>query len=290
MGRMRVVTSDLDDLRREVDRLDNAVVDLLVERLTLVERIAILKDDRQDGRIALRPAREAVILRRLVARAGDGFPAAELIRMWRELLAATTRQQTPFAVAAHVPPDQPGLWDIARDHFGSSTPVRRVASPAHALRSLADGSAQVAVLPEPGEQEPWWRALVTPGDAPLRIVARLPLADLQHPREPVSAVAVARLDQELSGDDLTLLVLEARAALSRATLLEALARAGLLPRCLATVREPETGSALHLVEVAGLLGPGEPALADALAPIRHQILRATPIGGYPRPLSITASG
>jgi chorismate mutase len=282
---MRVATSDLDELRREIDRLDNAVVDLLIERLALVERIAGLKGDRRNGRVALRPAREAVILRRLVARAGQGFPHDVLVRMWRELLAATTRLQAPLSVAVYAPPDQPALWDIARDHFGSLTPIRRVASATHALGSIADRSAQVAVLPEPGGQEVWWQALLTPMESPIRVVARLPVVDRPESREHASAFAVAMLEGEPSGDDLTLLVLEAEAGMSRAGLLEPLALAGLEPRCLASLREPGAGPALHLVEVAGFIEHGDPVLADGLGPLRRHHLRVTPIGGYARPLS-----
>ena len=287
---MRVATSDLDDLRREVDRLDNAVIDLLVERLALVDRIAELKGDRQDGRAALRPGREAVILRRLVARAGPHFPPAVLVRMWRELLAATTRMQAPLAVSVYVPPDQPALWDIARDHFGSLTPVQRVTSAAHALGELVDGRVQVAVLPEPSEQAVWWQALLAPAASPLRVVARLPFMERASGREPAVGFAVAMLDREPSGDDLTLLVLEAEDGISRAGLLEPLARAALEPRCLATLRQPAAGSALHLVEIQGFIEHGDSDLADTLGPLRRHLLRVAPIGGYARPLSAASWG
>ena len=96
--------------------------------------------------------------------------------MWRELLAATTRAQAPLAVAACVPPDQPELWDMARDHFGSQSadPARRerVAGAAAAGRRRR----QLAVLPLPAEHEPWWSGLLDTSVRPLRVVARLPFA------------------------------------------------------------------------------------------------------------------
>jgi chorismate mutase len=42
---------------------------------------------------AHQPAREAQIIRRLIERNRGAFPPATLVRMWRELLAATVRQQ-----------------------------------------------------------------------------------------------------------------------------------------------------------------------------------------------------
>src|SRR5262245_47047327 len=94
---------ELEALRREVDRIDRAAVELLADRLRVVRAIAALKEQGPAARPAIRPGREAVILRRLVTQAGGRFPTATLVRMWRELLAATTRAQAPLTVAACVP-------------------------------------------------------------------------------------------------------------------------------------------------------------------------------------------
>ena len=86
---------ELDELRREVDRIDRSILELLAARLRVVAEIAQVKGA-GSGQLALRPAREALIMRRLVdGRAGD-FPKAALLRMWRELLGA----MTPRPVAA----------------------------------------------------------------------------------------------------------------------------------------------------------------------------------------------
>lgn len=277
--------SPLDDLRREVDRIDDAIVDLLTARLDVVRRIAEAKGDRGQGRIALRPAREAAILRRLIQRADGKFPKAPLIRMWRELLAATTRAQTPFTVAVHVPEAQPSLWEMARDHFGSLTPMQRADSPGQVLRLLGAGTAQIGVLPLPEDEDVWWRILARGGPEAPRIVARLPFANAGQYPEDATAVVIAPVEHEPSGDDVTLVLIEADADTSRGRILDALGQASLAPRWLAISREPSRGTCIHLVEVAGFIGRGEPALAAALTSIRQQVLRALPVGGYPRPLS-----
>src|SRR5207237_3305309 len=113
---MSEIPSDLDGLRRRIDEIDDQLQDLLIERLEIVAGVAAHK--RGTGAIAAhQPAREAEIIRRLVRRKG-GFPAATLIRMWRELLAATVRLQSSFAVAVYAPPQALGYWDLARDHYG----------------------------------------------------------------------------------------------------------------------------------------------------------------------------
>src|SRR3546814_19798845 len=84
------------------------------------------------------------------------------MRVWREIFAALTRMQGAFAVAVHAPDDQRDLWDIARDHYGSATPVSAMNEQTPALRAVIDGTATVAVLPWPEDKDPdpWWPALV----------------------------------------------------------------------------------------------------------------------------------
>jgi chorismate mutase len=285
---MTVPASDLDDLRREIDRIDDGLLDLLEQRVAVVRQIAERKNDRASGRIAFRPAREAAILRRLVARGAGRLPGPSIVAMWRELLAATTRLQTPFVVAAHVPAGQPGTWDLARDHFGCLTPLLRADSPGHALRLLGDGTAQLAVLPLPDESDLWWRSLVYGKEPGLRIIGRLPFCPTPA-TQGLAAVIVAPQEPEPSGDDVTLLAIDATVETSRARLAESLARGGLDPRWLAAVREPGQEAALHLIEVDGFMGDREPRLTNALAPVLSQVLRVVAIGGYARPLRAVES-
>ena len=274
---------ELDELRQEVDRLDEAMVDLLAERMRVVAAIAAVKRAAVEGRPAIRPGREAVILRRLVQRADGRFPAGTLVRMWRELLAATTRAQAPFTVAVFVPSDQPQLWDIARDHFGSSTPIQRTESGSHALRLLADDAVQLAVLPVPGEHDVWWAGLLDTSIRPLRVVARLPFGYPEPCQEGAGSFVVGAIEPEPSGDDLSLIVIETVDEVSRGRLVDLLS--GFAPRWLATRRYPGFGGALHLVELDGFPSSAEAGLEEALAGAGEQILRSVWLGSYARPLA-----
>src|SRR3978361_2219874 len=75
-------TGGLPALRAELDRIDNTIHDLLMRRAEVVEHVA-----RSGKPAALRPGREASILRRLVGRHQGALPAVSVTRIWRELLA-----------------------------------------------------------------------------------------------------------------------------------------------------------------------------------------------------------
>jgi chorismate mutase / prephenate dehydratase len=283
---MDTTAPPLDNLRAEIDKIDQQILDLLIERSAVVRLIGDVKGDRLDGRSALRPAREAQILRRLAERARGRFPTAVLVRMWRELLAAHTRLQTPLSVAVFArEEDAQRIWDLARDHFGSATPMTQVDRPIQALRALGDGSATVAVLPLPGDDESWWVALMSDQDPRLRVFARLPfVTGSSTDGDEVSAFAIGELDVEASGADLTLLAIEAEPSLSRGRLRDLLVAAGLEPGWAAAWRPPSPPQALHLVEVDSFVGDGDGRITDLRKAARGEVLRVMPVGGYARPL------
>ena len=268
--------SELAGLRREVDRIDRAAVELLAERLHVVRAIAALKRQETDGRPAIRPGREAAILRRLVAQAGGRFPTATLVRMWRELLAATTRAQAPLAVAACVPPGREALWDLARDHFGTIAPIRRIPQSAAALRLVRDGEADLVVLPAPDAGESWWVELATAG---LRVVAALPFVG-----SGIGALVVGAFPPDPSGDDLTLLAVATGADLAEDRLGELVRAVGSAHRQLDAVPAGEN-RLLRLVELEGLVAAEDERLAALVEP-GGSVLRCTWLGGYARPLAV----
>ena len=123
------------------------------------------------------------------------MPAASLVRIWRELLAATTRMQGAFTVAVYAPPAGPGFWDIARDHYGSHTPMLTFGSATQVIRAVAEGRATVGVLPMPQEEEadPWWRHLLSGREATPHVIARLPFGGRGNARsDSGDALAIGR--------------------------------------------------------------------------------------------------
>jgi chorismate mutase/prephenate dehydratase len=117
----------------------------------------------------------------------------------------------------------------------------------------------------------------------LRAFARLPFVS-SHGEE-VRALALGQLEIEPSGDDLTLLAVEAQPGLSRGGLRELLAAAGLHPGWAAAWRPDPPTPAVHLVEVDSFVAAADPRLAQAQQAARGEVLRLMPLGGYARPLS-----
>jgi chorismate mutase len=264
---------DLAAFRAELDRLDDALHDLLMRRFALVERMA--GSGTKGNGPALRPGREAQILRRLLARHAGPMPAAALVRLWREILAASTALQGPFSVAVFAPSAGSGHARLAREHFGAATPIRTLPTPARALAAIAAGEASVAVLPAPEEEDTpeaaWWTKLDSPR---IQVVARLPFYRPRFVAGDPEALVVSVLPADPTGRDRTLIRLEVEAGQSRARLAAALAAAGLAPRSLMLQRDD--AATLALAEVEGYLAGDAGALARlaALPFARAQLLGA----------------
>lgn len=276
----------LDSLRRRIDEIDEALHDLIMQRAGVVHDIAAAKNG---DPLAMRPGREAAILRRLAERHGGGFPLPELTRIWRELIAGCTRMQAPFAVAVHAPATQSELWDLARDHYGSHTPMTPVAGPIQAIRAVHDGSAAVAVVPWPVESDtdPWWQVLVSDDPRTPRIVGTLPFVVTERHRDEPMALAVAQIDPEPTGNDHALVAIEVIGDISRSRLKQMLEVAGLPPVAFWTrpARGPED-SAIHLVDVADFVAAGDARLGSLRERLEELAPRIRLIGGFATPIAI----
>ena len=280
---------ELEELRRRLDAIDDRLHDLLIERAEIIGMVAASK---KGGNLAaFQPAREAQIVRRLVARHRGGFPAANLVRMWREMLAATVRLQSPFAVAVFAPPEAPGYWDLARDHYGSNTPMSAYGSIGQVIRAVTDGQASVGVLPMPheGDPDPWWRHLLSQDEEAPRVMARLPFGARGNARSGgADALAIGRGAQQETGADRSFLATETAADISRARIFAILSGIGL--SCTFFASCEQAGGAVNLIELEGFVPPSDPrlnGLRSRLGPALHRLL---PFGGYALPLALPGGG
>jgi chorismate mutase/prephenate dehydratase len=288
---MAATTSTIEDLRRRIDEIDDKLHDLIMQRAEIVE---VITSGKKLGRVGMiRPGREAQILRRLMARHRGPFPRPILVRLWRELISGAVALQGDFAVAVLAPDKAPDHWDLARDHYGSHTPMLAFHSVGEVLRALAEGRAGAGVLPMPaeGEREPWWPLIAVAAAAP-RVMARLPFAGRGNARGDggLDALAIGYGEPDPTEDDRSMVALELAGELSRARLIGALRSAGLAVTLFAA-HEPGGNGAWYLVETEpGLAGEDDARLAQALRPFGEQIARVVHLGGYAKPLSAQALG
>ena len=281
---MTAAPLDLQELRQRLDAIDDRLQDLLIDRAQVV---ALVADHKRSNNLNFyQPEREAEIIRRLAARHRGRLPLVSLVRIWREMLAAAVRLETPFAVAVYVPAGSPGFWDLARDHFGSNTPIAAHGSIAQVIRAVAKAPDSAGVLPMPqeGEPDPWWRHLLSQDRNTPRVVARLPFGPRGNARAAgADALVIGHGVPQNTGRDRTLIATET-AEVGRARILGLLAALDLGCTLLAS-SEQEDG-AVDLIELESFVSPSDARLESFRRQLGPALRRLLPLGGYAVPLSI----
>jgi len=280
----------LDDLRRRIDALDDALHDLLIERSEVNRRIGAIKAKSKEAGPAWRPGREATVLRRLVARHRGPLPRAALVRIWRELMTAFLRLQSDFSVAvfAGTGADDGACREIARDHFGGLTTIRTNESAHQVLREVGEGRASIGVLPLPQQDDPqpWWPMLLGRDAETPRVIARLPFVPGALTRTQTEALVIGRVAPEPSGRDRSLIAIELAEPVSRATLRRQLDAAGLNGVLLQFGFSQGGEHTLNLVDV----DQTEAKLDKLLKGLGKRASSITSIGGYAVPLTLEELG
>ena len=283
---MSINKPTLDDLRRQIDAIDDQLHDLIMRRTEVVDAIG---KEKKDGKVpAFRPGREAIILRRLVARHSGRFPVVALVRMWREMLAATVGMQADFAVAVYAPRAASSYWDLARDHFGSHASMTAYDTIGQVFRAITDKQASIGILPMPSEDDadPWWRFLVSNDATTPRVLARLPFAGRGNARPGGGdALAVGSGALEPTGADRSLIVIETGGEVSRARLFSALSASGLSCNFFAAF-DPGGGVKLNLLELTDFVLPDDKRLAMFSGQVGASVDRILSLGSYAAPLAL----
>ncbi|NTU77045.1 MAG: hypothetical protein HGA90_04440, partial [Alphaproteobacteria bacterium] len=278
----------LADLRSRIDHLDGALHDMLRERAEIIDHVRHHKGKQN---IYIRPGREAQMLRGLIGRPQGKLPEGLVVRLCREMISAFTLLEGPFKVAVYAPDKGPDLWDVARDHFGSFTPLAE-ASSAAAIKMLQAGKVTLAVVPPPaaGEKDNWWPLLVGDKANVLTVFATLPFETLKVGRSNArrampSGLVVGKLYPELTGDDRSFLALHC-VHVPEAEMRRLLGKAGYKVRQMLAQTTGRSGSAptYYLAEVEGYVGRNDTRLSRLRAMLGSRMQYLAPLGGYAVPL------
>lgn len=250
----------LDAIRREIDSIDDQILDLLERRFAATGRVKATKAG--DGSIAsspLRPAREAAMLRRLIGKRGGAVSPELLVRLWRVILSASTQSQAPVTLHVdEVPGHDLGTRLLLGQHFcGLQVEVHR--SPAFALEAVRRSRGDLAIM---ATSSNWAQGVspVVPGSP--RVIGTLPvISDGSPPQLLVFGYA----EPQKSGDDETLILSPGPAPHPPGALWQAFS------------------GAFTLTGLPGFLDGEDPQLRDLISSLPGAFVA----GRYPRPFKVS---
>jgi chorismate mutase len=172
---------DLSSLRAEIDRIDEAMHRLLIERGMIIDRLIAAKGTSDSGQ-AFRPGREASMMRALAERHHGLLPLDTVESIWRVIIATFTHVQAPYRVHADVSGGDAPMRDSARFHFGFTVPYVMHPSASAVIAAVASSRGDLGIfrLDQGVSAGAWWRALAGKGRP--KIIARLPF--IERPDHP----------------------------------------------------------------------------------------------------------
>jgi chorismate mutase len=175
----------LEDIRREIDEIDDELLDLMVRRVGATERVRLTKGN--VGVLAFspyRPAREAQILRRLLNRGAGRADPHFLVRLWRVILSTSTLAQAPVSI------------HISRAGMAVSVHDNETA----ALAAMAERRCDLAFLAASSD---WADGFASASADGLQLIGCLPVLQTNGPPE---AFVAGYVQPQPSDDDETIIL------------------------------------------------------------------------------------
>lgn len=142
--------STLETLRNRIDAVDDQLLHLLNERMTLVQAVGELKRSTQT--LIYRPEREKSIVERLAAQSGGPLSRESISAIFQEIFAVARNIELPERVA-YLGPEGSFTHQAAESRFGGLSEYDALPTIRSVFEAVATGRARFGVAPIENNQE-----------------------------------------------------------------------------------------------------------------------------------------
>ena len=136
----------LDDLRQQIDKIDDQLLKLINRRGLLAQQIGEEKSRQGKATHFHVPQRERAILERLNGQSKGPFPASSINSIFRELFSATLALEKPLKIA-FLGPETTFSHQVAIKHFGHSCKFNPCANIESVFSDVELGNSDYGVVP-----------------------------------------------------------------------------------------------------------------------------------------------
>lgn len=275
----------LEELRQQIDAIDDELIGLIAKRLDVVSHVKTLKTSQGQKGLFIRSGREGSMIARIVqAFEKTSFCPVAASTIWRQIIGASTCIESPLSVSVYHTKAMQHLPWVAREHFGSAVPLTLAGKSGQVISDVHDGRANIGVLPFPDEVDSWWSFINQEGMP--RIFAHLPgvLSD-NLPKHIPLALAIGHVMPEPSGDDESYFCMMLDNTLSMSKLQSILNDTGLSAISIHTLIQPHQRSLF--VRLSGFHDTQSPAILSAQNALPDA--RFIWLGAHARPIVTSAS-
>jgi chorismate mutase len=288
-----VQANKLAHFRQQIDSIDSKIMELLLQRVGVVKQVGEYKREHELSPCPIRAGREAEMLRSIIQKFGKtDFPAGAAAAIWRIIIGASTGLEADMTLSVFASEKlgekNNDLYWLAREYFGAHSEIIKQPQVKRVVGDVVDSKAAVGIVPFSRNQDDgqWWTALLQQGENTPKIFAHIPFvySDTQSKYIP-AALAFAKLSPEPSGDDRTLLVIEAEVNVSHSRLQMALQAAKLEATWIdiATIT-PDTRH--HFLEIKGFITKENSEIIALTNALGASLYNTYFLGAYAVPVTI----
>jgi chorismate mutase / prephenate dehydratase len=143
---------DLNQIRQDIDSVDQQIQQLINRRAKLAEAVAKAKFASEENPMFYRPEREAQVLRNVMERNEGPLSDVTMARLFREIMSACLALEAPQSIA-FLGPVGTYTHSAVLKHFGHDAVVRPLPTIDEVFREVEAGSAHYGLVPVENSSE-----------------------------------------------------------------------------------------------------------------------------------------
>ena len=143
---------NLNQIRDEIDSVDQQLQQLINRRASLAEAVAKAKFAAEENPMFYRPEREAQVLRRVMERNEGPISDVTMARLFREIMSACLALEAPQSIA-FLGPEGTYTHSAVLKHFGQDALIRPLPTIDEVFREVEAGSAHYGLVPVENSSE-----------------------------------------------------------------------------------------------------------------------------------------
>ncbi len=158
---MKSANTSIEDLRKQIDKIDADIFNLLLQRLEVVKRVGEVKKQTDNHKSIIRPAREAMMVKNIYSSAlSKGLPeniALGFAYIWRQIISVAINLEEPTNIS-FLDNSEGEYINYAREYFGIFSKFTGQKNSSDILKDIQNGKSNIAIFPIVKNEvtKPWW--------------------------------------------------------------------------------------------------------------------------------------
>ncbi|GDX36700.1 hypothetical protein LBMAG18_12110 [Alphaproteobacteria bacterium] len=259
---------NLQEIRFEIDKIDNQIVDLIKQRMSIIPRVIDLKKN-YDEKFYIKSARESDMIKNLVNTVEGNYLKQAIAGIWRKIICVANMKEQILRIGIHNPCSIGDYEYLVKEYFLPNLDIINFDSDINLIAEMQKGSINIGVFLLPTDhdnfnkkdsfQENWWINMAN-NQIGLKIYCKIPFVEFSkdNKQSNIQLVAAAIKNPEQSMQDQTIICLEDNSQVDKAQIINLFKKNNFNAKILKSVKIQQlSGIVFYLIELDGFYLEGD---------------------------------